>query len=652
MSKRKYDSIEDKKEALRKINEVKFIRNAISKHGDKYDYSKVFYVDVYTKVCIICKEHGEFWITPKRHLYQKEGCPICDGRKTDKKENGYWNYSRCLEIAKTAVSRSDYKNKCATAYRVSIKNGWIDDYVWLTKPEAYNKEWRFENTREESRKYSTFAEFRKNANSAYAAAKRNGWLSDYTWLKHERCDKKQYSRQECYDIAKNFEKLYDFYTYKPSVYKIAKENGWLDDYIWLEKKKIYTYDEIYEIAKQFSYKADFERYNNGKEYNVALSHKWIKDFDWFLDGHKRQGELLRKWTFESCALASKSYSTKKEFRENNNSAYNSAIKNKWIDKFTWLQDNRFDLAKDEIDCVYSYEFIDYHAVYVGRTLVRRKKDRDKEHLYDVKSSVASFAKEHNIPVPHPKYLEDNITVKEGAEKEGYWVEKYRSEGWIILNKAKTGSIGSLCNGKYTYNKCMIISKKYDNFRDFSKNDYVYYRKAVKMGWYIDYVWLKGDIPHKKEYYTYDLCYERAQKYQRFTDFRENETSPYKYAKENGWLDDYYWLEKEHHWTDKEVLELTKQFSKRVDFSKKYPGAYNYALNHSLLDKCTWFVSRQKPNKFWNEETCRNESLKYDNLSDYIKFANGSYKVALRNGWLDGYTWLKRKCPKRKTSKNN
>ena len=44
-------------------NEI-FIEKAKKVHGDKYDYSKVQYVNAYTKVCIICTEHGEFWQLP------------------------------------------------------------------------------------------------------------------------------------------------------------------------------------------------------------------------------------------------------------------------------------------------------------------------------------------------------------------------------------------------------------------------------------------------------------------------------------------------------------------------------------------------------------------------------------------------------------
>lgn len=53
-----------------------FISKAKLVHGDKYDYSKVNYINSNTKVCIICSEHGEFWQEPKNHL-QGQGCPMC-----------------------------------------------------------------------------------------------------------------------------------------------------------------------------------------------------------------------------------------------------------------------------------------------------------------------------------------------------------------------------------------------------------------------------------------------------------------------------------------------------------------------------------------------------------------------------------------------
>lgn len=73
----------------------KFIEKAKAIHGDKYDYSKVKYKNANTKVCIICPEHGEFWQTPHSHTAMKQGCPKCAGVKKLTQEEFI---ERCKEV--------------------------------------------------------------------------------------------------------------------------------------------------------------------------------------------------------------------------------------------------------------------------------------------------------------------------------------------------------------------------------------------------------------------------------------------------------------------------------------------------------------------------------------------------------------------------
>lgn len=56
-----------------------FISRSMSKHGNRYDYTKVVYTNAGTRVKILCPEHGEFEQTPDAHL-AGQGCPEC-GRK-------------------------------------------------------------------------------------------------------------------------------------------------------------------------------------------------------------------------------------------------------------------------------------------------------------------------------------------------------------------------------------------------------------------------------------------------------------------------------------------------------------------------------------------------------------------------------------------
>ena len=91
-----------------------FIKKARKVHGDKYDYSKVEYVNARAKVCIICPEHGEFWQIPCSHL-SGSGCPTCGFEKNIEiygypKEN-FITKSRKVHGDKYDYSKVDYVNK-------------------------------------------------------------------------------------------------------------------------------------------------------------------------------------------------------------------------------------------------------------------------------------------------------------------------------------------------------------------------------------------------------------------------------------------------------------------------------------------------------------------------------------------------------------
>ncbi len=60
----------------KKLNTSIFIERSKKIHGDKYDYSKVDYINNRIKVTIICSKHGEFLQAPNIHL-RKHGCPKC-----------------------------------------------------------------------------------------------------------------------------------------------------------------------------------------------------------------------------------------------------------------------------------------------------------------------------------------------------------------------------------------------------------------------------------------------------------------------------------------------------------------------------------------------------------------------------------------------
>ena len=83
-----------------------FIEKARKVHDNKYDYSKVEYMNARTKVCITCAEHGDFWSTPDNHLRGNK-CPICAGKTPVTTE---------LFIQRANVIHQDYYDYSETKY--------------------------------------------------------------------------------------------------------------------------------------------------------------------------------------------------------------------------------------------------------------------------------------------------------------------------------------------------------------------------------------------------------------------------------------------------------------------------------------------------------------------------------------------------------
>jgi len=79
-----------------------FIRRSLEIYGASFDYSKVKYINLSTKVCVICPKHGEFLVWPNSFM-RGHGCPACKGheritkeifiKRSTEKHNARYDYS-------------------------------------------------------------------------------------------------------------------------------------------------------------------------------------------------------------------------------------------------------------------------------------------------------------------------------------------------------------------------------------------------------------------------------------------------------------------------------------------------------------------------------------------------------------------------------
>ena len=119
----------------REKNFKKWLDNAKKTHGNKYDYSKVRYINARTKVCIICPIHGEFFQTPYDHL--NGGCLKCynekRGEKTRKKNDSFVKESILVHGNKYIYEKTKYVNNRTKVCIICPTHGefWQVPYVHL-----------------------------------------------------------------------------------------------------------------------------------------------------------------------------------------------------------------------------------------------------------------------------------------------------------------------------------------------------------------------------------------------------------------------------------------------------------------------------------------------------------------------------------------
>lgn len=514
-----------------------FITKARAIHGDKYDYSKVEYVNNKTKVCIICPEHGEFWQTPNGHLGNK-GCRKCGTLQATKKMQK-WDKESCFEEAKKYIRKVDFERKSPYAYVKANRKKWIKDYIWFIQER--HKPWTPKTCVLEAKKYKSIFDFRTQSNSAYTCALKNGWIKEYTWL-------------------------------------IPKTHG--------------------------------------------------------------------KWTYEECLDIARKYKTKKDFKQANYGAYIVANKHHWMQDFYWLTDKRLSIFSGKIDCVYAYFFKESNAVYIGRTI--RPVDRDKEHIFNTDTdTVAKFAKKHNCKVPPMQILEENLTVEQGLEREDYWIKYYQSIGYQIINIAKTGvgtgSLGAIGFNKWNKKTCYKEALKYKSRSEFSDGNASAYGVARKNNWLDDYKWLKEPLSRLEDCWTKEECFAEARKYRTKTEFLKQNYSAYRLAIKNKWLCEMPWFTRpivhNKKWTRETCKKLAKECSSISDFKNHSANAYKVAKKEGWLDTYTWFISKQRPSGYWTCEKCKEVALKCHSKKEFKETNGSAYNVAVKNKWINSYDWF-------------
>lgn len=284
-------------------------------------------------------------------------------------------------------------------------------------------------------------------------------------------------------------------------------------------------------------------------------------------------------TKEKCRELALLCTSRKEFRKKYPGAYNNCQKNKWMDDFCFHMKKTGNYYKRSI---YVYEFSDM-SVYIGLTY--NLDERTKNHLKDKKSGVYNhikICKNYNI-----KQISDYIDKELASKLEDETINRYKKDGWTILNKQKGGNLGGTIV-KWSKGECLKVGMKCKTRKEFIVKFPGAYVSSVKNGWINEIYSNFINIVKSKNYWTKEKCQQEALKYELKSEFRKLSISAYNISIRNKWIDE--------------------------------------ICHHMKTNKI------QKG--YWTKEKCKEISLNYKSITKFRIENGGAYKACSKNNWLD------------------
>ena len=142
------------------------------------------------------------------------------------KPTGYWTYDRCKEITLKYTTYKEFIHDYNGAYQAILKKGWTEltkHLEYRFKPNGY---WTYERCTEESKKYSTYKEFRENSH-AYNVIIKNGWWDELCG--HLTTNKKStgyWTYENCKKTALKYNNRKELCKNEGACYSKIKKNGW------------------------------------------------------------------------------------------------------------------------------------------------------------------------------------------------------------------------------------------------------------------------------------------------------------------------------------------------------------------------------------------------------------------------------------------
>jgi len=190
-----------------------------------------------------------------------------------------------------------------------------------------------------------------------------------------------------------------------------------------------------------------------------------------------------------------------------------------------------------------------------------------------------------------------------------------------------------CRNYWTKERCQEEALKYNSRSEFKKKNSSSFRKAYVNSWLNDICSHMIIIRNENNYWAKERCQKESLKYNTRSEFRKNSKGAYSSAHKNEWLNDIcnHMINK---WTKEKCQKEALKYKNRSNFCEKSAGAYRAAIKLKTLDEICVHMIKKTNNLYWTKERCQEEALNYEYRNDFRKNSKGAYSSAHKNGWLN------------------
>ena len=475
---------------------------------------------------------------------------------------GYWNKERCAKAALKFHTKTQFAKGENGAYTFALKNGFLDE-ICAHMETRWVKKWASkEACHREALKFNSRSAFAKGCDGAYTYAMRHGFLDEICSHMTPLWEKKWNSKAKCQSEALKYKRRIDFQRGCDGAYTYAMRHGFLDEIC----QHMETYFDVDSAEK------DKKRAAFVKNKLQISSEEWNK--------------------IEYLLCNPEGYATQ------SNRARNKRL-------------------------IYACEFEDHH-VYVG--LARNLRIRIAQHLGSCKEKSAIYLHLQKNPSLHPNFkvvrpFEDEEIAK---VEEGIVEQEYAKDGWIILNRAKTGSLGGFPL-YWNHERCVAVASQCTTRKEFWSKCSGAYASCVKNGW-IHEINNIVDTNFRNKW-TEDKISESAAKYLSKGDFRKGDPEAHHAAVSFGLIDVLFPFNKEGR------KPSPKQTYKASLLGIKDSHAPKKSLKKTPKKQETE-KKEMKCRIKWTRETLKQEALKYNTRMEFKANSGGAYTTAGMMGIRD------------------